>query len=972
MKKQTSARSIRSMLLRPMLGISLAAAIVFASILLLTRVFTTMRTAEEAELTRNVLVKGETLERFLGEASNAAQQMAQGIQQDALDLFPDTPVIADSLQHASPQTSALLAAAAGHTKNALQSVRATGAFVLLDSSLSQGIYMQNAEYSGIPLLVDGPREIAQTLGLSLYADWDEELRLERFSDLSFIDQLYRALKDDPLMSLEQRSFWVGPVTYRQQAVFLYVTPLLDSQKNPYGVVGIEVSEQSLQSVLGDFSPAANAADYFLLLQYQPSDFQGSTDPADSIFWGSGISADAREQLTVALAQPFEEEIAEITIPGGQTFSATTLPLSDGRRLQTQTGTGSWRLWGGTSAKNLYQVSNALLLSFALAVSLAVMVGLFVSLLATRRVVAPFQQLSEQLRTADPSAGVALDKVHIQEFDELIDAIQSLSQELAATGARTLDTISITGMAIGFYEIDYAKKRVFSSDMAFDLFGIHKETGNFMTLDRWNETWRALISFPKENDPDLYVFHRAQRDTRWLRIKTAHNENKTFGIIMEVTNEIKERQQLEHDRDTDPLTGLYNRMSFFEAARDVVRQNPEQQAMMLFADLDNLKFVNDSYGHDFGDRHIQAAADGFNRLAQNLTGIAARISGDEFAVFLFLVKSPIDTIRSIHDFDISAYSITLPNGSKIRLRASMGIARYPQDSTDLKKLLKYADFAMSEAKRTQKGGIRQFDHASYLKNSFLVERIEDLNRMVEQNLVHYAFQPIVDARTGAVFAFEALMRPLSDDLPSLKQILQLAEAQAKLYQIERMTCFNLYRWLSENHEQLGSRLLFFNTLPNQILSEQDQAELEQLYRTLFSKTVAEVGYGIASPGFLSDKMSAVHRMGIPTALDDFGSSGDNMLLQVDPNYIKIDAGLVREIDQNADKQKLVTNIVEYAAPRGIKTIAVGIETRGEMEALATIGVDYLQGYYLARPVYSLQEPDPKIPNQLRTLAQNATS
>lgn len=123
----------------------------------------------------------------------------------------------------------------------------------------------------------------------------------------------------------------------------------------------------------------------------------------------------------------------------------------------------------------------------------------------------------------------------------------------------------------------------------------------------------------------------------------------------------------------------------------------------------------------------------------------------------------------------------PTSNRRRSGLLLGITWYPDDAQNYEALLKYADFAMYQIKNSSKGSIGEFSMQSYAKNSFLLQSKEDLNHLIDDRLVRYVFQPIVDAHTGEVFAYEALMRPQLPALSSPLDVLTLARSQSKLYQ-----------------------------------------------------------------------------------------------------------------------------------------------------------------------------------------------
>ena len=187
----------------------------------------------------------------------------------------------------------------------------------------------------------------------------------------------------------------------------------------------------------------------------------------------------------------------------------------------------------------------------------------------------------------------------------------------------------------------------------------------------------------------------------------------LGMIADVTDDIMEKKQIERERDIDLLTGMYNRRAFYRHMEQLLRE-PEQldHGMMLMADADNLKQVNDKYGHENGDRYLTAIAGLLKGCGWN-NCIAARLSGDEFALFLYKCSSRNQLMEYEAGLRKTMETCTaeLDNGERIQVRFSDGYAFYPEDGTDTACLLKHADESMYEAKRAYKAAsVRKKDES----------------------------------------------------------------------------------------------------------------------------------------------------------------------------------------------------------------------------------------------------------------------
>ena len=305
---------------------------------------------------------------------------------------------------------------------------------------------------------------------------------------------------------------------------------------------------------------------------------------------------------------------------------------------------------------------------------------------------------------------------------------------------------------------------------------------------------------------------------------------------------------------------------------------------------------------------------------------------------------------------NATEIEMPDGSKIKLRASAGIAWYPDDSKDFEELLRYADFAMYTVKHSVKGDICEFDSEKYHKDAILLSGKEELNKIIESELVRYALQPIVNAKNGEIFAYEALMRPQGETLKTPLDVIRVARQQAKMYQIEKLTwhkSMQAYINQIESGNISPDAKLFLNSFSSQILTDEDFNDYEQRYKQYLPNIVMEVlESDELDEGFARKKSEYVRGWGGIIALDDFGTgyNGDYSLILLNPDLVKIDMNMVRSVDTDENKQELILNLISYAKRQNIKILAEGVQTRGEMLKLVEFGVDYMQGNYFALPMF----------------------
>ncbi len=434
-----------------------------------------------------------------------------------------------------------------------------------------------------------------------------------------------------------------------------------------------------------------------------------------------------------------------------------------------------------------------------------------------------------------------------------------------------------------------------------------------------------------------------------------------GAITSLSNDIAsvrflEQQRMEYERDYDMLTGLMNRRAFYREANKIFESPAKlKNAAIVMLDIDNLKDINDMYGHDWGDKYVHAAARSFE-AAVPPTVLVSRVSGDEFYLLFYGYESKEEIEERVEYMrqSIPATEFVFPDGKQGHINVSGGVALYLKDGDEFAELMRLADFTMYQAKAAGKNNIAYFDLDVYQRTTKALKATDELEDILRNyQLVTYHFQPIFDARTGKPYAYEALMRVSLDVLQSPSDVLTYARQEKRLVDIERLTwtrTLQCYRSLLENGQIDPEPYLFINTFANLSLGEAELAALASENADLMSRVVIEV----TEAETMDDKATEIKR-NIPGttgffALDDYGSgyNSEVMLLELKPKFVKVDISIIRGIDSSIDKQRIVSQVLEYAHERDMLIIAEGVETADELDTVLELGVDLIQGFYLSRP------------------------
>lgn len=588
-------------------------------------------------------------------------------------------------------------------------------------------------------------------------------------------------------------------------------------------------------------------------------------------------------------------------------------------------------------------------------------GLLSSFIVSRRLAKPVASLSDEVEAAQQNQGSIpnLSETGIRELDKFSTAITGLSREVLNTSTKFLRIMEMASVEIGGYELRFDTGSVFYTENFFSILGIPLSAELPMNIEKFREILKEYteknLYKTKSGSTKLYCIRIPEKGVRYVRMEVKNENWVQIGLVEDVTVPMRERLRIEHERDYDTLTGLYNRRAFKRKSEAIFgRRKKIRHAAFIMMDLDNLKYTNDTFGHDWGDEYIRQAGMCLEEGTPKGT-LCAHISGDEFNILFYGYESQNAIREEISKLqrEISSRIIRLPDGQEFHLSISGGIAWYPEDSNSLGVMRKHADFAMYQVKQTDKGRIAEFDQKAYEEKYRDSQIRKEFHRFVKEELVTYYFQPIISAKTGKIEAYEALMRA---NLPILKRpdvVMKIAREEGALREIERMTMFRAteaFADLREKKRIKGDALLFINSIASQHMAAKDEIEFNNRYAELQKQIVIEITEEESIDYHaLETKKNALGFEGA-FALDDYGSgySNEKSLLDLAPKYIKVDLSIIRDIDTDPDKQQIVENIVAYAHKRDMKIVAEGLETPEEIQKVLELEVDLLQGFYLARP------------------------
>ncbi|HKH39999.1 MAG TPA: EAL domain-containing protein [Rubrobacter sp.] len=439
----------------------------------------------------------------------------------------------------------------------------------------------------------------------------------------------------------------------------------------------------------------------------------------------------------------------------------------------------------------------------------------------------------------------------------------------------------------------------------------------------------------------------------------------IGISSDISERKALLEELERRASHDPLTGLPNRHTFVErigqALRRTRRRQNSREVGVLFMDLDGFKTINDSLGHEAGDRLLVTVAERLrNRLRSE--DVLARFGGDEFAVLLEDTAGASEAIRVAQRIAEDLREPFTVDDFQVSLSTSIGITLGTAHANDdPERMLREADSAMYRAKEQGPGRYAVFDPAMQARAQERLELEAELRRALEQEEFVLYYQPEVSLHDGKMVGFEALLRwqhpergllkpaafvPIAEDTdliaPIGRWVLEEACQQAKRWEEERPLASPMTMEIN-----LSSKQLRRQGLVRTVEEALARADLEA--HTLALDMTETVLIRVSEDN--TQALDALKEMGVRLGLDDFGTGYSSLsyLKRLPVDRVKVDKSFVKGLGENATDTALVRMIIDLCHTLGVEIVAEGIETSEQAVLLRDMGCDLGQGYYFARPL-----------------------
>ena len=418
------------------------------------------------------------------------------------------------------------------------------------------------------------------------------------------------------------------------------------------------------------------------------------------------------------------------------------------------------------------------------------------------------------------------------------------------------------------------------------------------------------------------------------------------------NEIQKEKTLKEQALCDSLTKLHNRLYLEERIEQL------EQYTLFFVDLDGFKNVNDSFGHEYGDRVLNVIAKRFKQITEGKEYEIIRYSGDEFIFVTELMNQKAIEQFASQILHVAAKEIVLDE-FRLFLGASIGVASYPKDGKNFDEIKRYADLAMYKAKEIKNSFVifHHKLHREYLQHATL-ER--ELKTALERDEFYLVYQPQVYS-DGELHGVETLIRwrneTLGDVPPSL--FIPVAESTGLIKEIGRFVLERAVAEMDALMQKIGKTFYVSVNISAKQLAQHDFTHciMEKIANaaTCRKHLVLE----ITETAFVEDSKHALELLrmlkeqGVAISLDDFGTgySSMSMLQNLPVDELKIDKSFIDEVESRINTRQIVYSIVIIAKSLGMKIVAEGVESATQKEILDEMGCDIYQGYLFARPMKS---------------------
>ncbi|PKL00813.1 MAG: hypothetical protein CVV56_03080 [Tenericutes bacterium HGW-Tenericutes-1] len=440
-----------------------------------------------------------------------------------------------------------------------------------------------------------------------------------------------------------------------------------------------------------------------------------------------------------------------------------------------------------------------------------------------------------------------------------------------------------------------------------------------------------------------------------RKDSGNTEYVSFGV--DITERRNAENTLKGIAYTDTLTGLPNRVALENEVKRRLAKI-ESKFALLYLDLDNFKYVNDSLGHHVGDELLKYLANCISKVIKSKDYVA-RLGGDEFAIIIGNYTKKDQVFDLIDKIKQEAGKTWYIYNHSFYISLSIGVALYPDNGTEVNLLSKNADIAMYSSKSEGKDRIMFFEETIEQNNLYHIEMAKKLQNAIESSEFELYYQPIFTLADNTIHGFEALLRwnEVSRGFISPAEFIPLAENTGQIYAIERWVFQSaLSQKKAWNANGFNDITLSINLSSKTLISDVSFAIIES-YLKEFNDDLSTVVVEITETALITDMHKVIMRveklkeLGVKIALDDFGTGYSSLthikLLPVD--IVKLDRSFISQVENKGKDEMIVSSVIELVKKLDHQLVAEGIETQDQYDYLVNNKVELGQGFLMSKPI-----------------------
>ncbi|MCQ2749217.1 MAG: EAL domain-containing protein [Clostridia bacterium] len=400
---------------------------------------------------------------------------------------------------------------------------------------------------------------------------------------------------------------------------------------------------------------------------------------------------------------------------------------------------------------------------------------------------------------------------------------------------------------------------------------------------------------------------------------------------------------------DLPTGLISKSNYKAEMKSIIQKQPKERGIFVVIGFRDL--------YDFEEPNMEIIEEIVIKFANYLKrfrsakSVVARVSERKLGLYIHDYKETDLVDKILKEVE----KLLRSKRSYQNIQYYMGIAYYPDHEQTVEGLVNGAIYALETLRKGKKQyHIKNFqvydpkNRKEYVDKQYLYDEVE---KIISERRVYSVFQPIVSLENGEIVGYEALSRPISELIPNVGMLIQLANEMKIIEDLEILLIYFINKTVFESKESFQDKWLFINTNVSIKYGDSELSRFRNTIDKITHKLVVELTeYDEIDFDIISDRISKLREFGAMIAIDDFGSGYSNelALLSLKPDIVKIDMGLIRNIDKDSRKFQIVENLTKYALNNGVKTLAEGVETPEELKIVKDLHIDYVQGFIFARP------------------------